>query len=322
MAVSGYWVPSIDYRPFLDELVDLNVNFVEFNPIWYMPGLSSTEIRQLPERADGGNTISDANLRQLIRSAHDRGIRVFLKPMVEMDGWTAWRGSISPSSWDAWFESYSAFIGHYAAIAQEEGVELFSVGAELKSSNAREDKWRQIISEIRELYGGELTYSDSELLFGGSLVRFWDALDYIGLSFYYPATGTYFSPREFDKDPSLDEVVVNIDDQIRRYLEPTVQQYSLPVMITEMGIPSYDGAGVRPWEWKDLPDSPDFQEQVDYYEAVMRAISNRPWVKAFFWWELIFNPQHTWADTNDNMFDPFGKPAEETLRVWYHTADR
>lgn len=53
-----------------------------------------------------------------------------------------WRALIQPTGWPAWFTSYRAFILHYAELAQQEGVEQFSVGVEYTSAERYEAEWR------------------------------------------------------------------------------------------------------------------------------------------------------------------------------------
>lgn len=99
---------------------------------------------------------SDQSLRAAIRRARRQGLHVFLKPQVDiLVG--GWRGEItfsSESNWEAWFHSYRAFISHYARLAQEEGVELFSVGVELDAARHREADWRNVVQSVRELFRG------------------------------------------------------------------------------------------------------------------------------------------------------------------------
>jgi len=48
--------------------------------------------------------------------------------------------------WQEWFDTYRAFINHYATLAQENGVEQFCVGTELVGTSHREAEWRDIVA--------------------------------------------------------------------------------------------------------------------------------------------------------------------------------
>ena len=59
----------------------------------------------------------------MIRLAHDLGLKVMLKPHVDLvrKWWNKWRIGTTwgddPDARDAWFASYEAFVNHYADIA-------------------------------------------------------------------------------------------------------------------------------------------------------------------------------------------------------------
>jgi hypothetical protein len=79
-------------------------------------------------------TPTNDDLIHAIQAAHGLGLRVMLKPHVDLnDDPGHWRGDIgkgfaSEAEWEAWFASYQAVIAHYARLAQVQGVEGFSVG--------------------------------------------------------------------------------------------------------------------------------------------------------------------------------------------------
>jgi len=81
-------------------------------------------------------TPSDDSVRHMIDYAHQLGLKVMLKPHVDLlNDPNHWRGQIglyfNEAAWTQWFSSYRQFILHYAQIAAETGAEQFSVGCEL-----------------------------------------------------------------------------------------------------------------------------------------------------------------------------------------------
>jgi hypothetical protein len=67
-------------------------------------------------------------------------------------------------------------------------VDYFVIGTELGQPFHRVDQWRDVIKNIRSLYGGSVTYSVNWGEFFD--VIWWDDLDAIGLDAYYPLTDT------------------------------------------------------------------------------------------------------------------------------------
>jgi hypothetical protein len=238
----------------------------------------------------------DERLIRAIRAAHGLGMHVLLKPHV-YEGTEGFAGNIcieDAASRAVWMESYRKLILHYARIAQDEGVALFSVGNELGCLTKYEREWRVLIGDVRKVYSGSLTYAAN---WGEEFetLRFWSALDFIGLNNYYPLTE---SPGQ-----GLPEMLVSADKSAQT-IASVQQRWRLPVVFTEVGYPSVKGGTFRPW----APPSrvPDVTEQAAGYEAILRTFAAKPWLHGMFWW--------AW---HDGEFSPTGKPAEETLRTWY-----
>lgn len=118
-------------------------------------------IQQVGLDATNSYYVSDVNeLVHSIRLAKAAGLKVFLKPVVDVrlkDGSYAWRGNIKGS--DAWFASvYIPFMKNMAQVAAREGVDILSVGSELRDSEHRVEQWRNVIRVVRAEFRGSLTY--------------------------------------------------------------------------------------------------------------------------------------------------------------------
>jgi exo-beta-1,3-glucanase (GH17 family) len=228
------------------------------------------------------------------------GIKVMLKPHLDIEDGT-YRGDFYPT--DGWFENYKKFIKHYARMAQEYNVEMYCVGVELRGATTweKEDQWRDLIKEVRSLYKGPLTYSANWDEF--DKVNFWDALDYIGIDAYFPLT---------DKnDAALPELVRAWQDQADKLEEWYKKNgHKQPILFTELGYPSVDGANVQPWV--GLTKTPDRQEQADCIQAAFEALTKRSWFRGFYWWHYFPVERPVVDDLTLR-----GKPAEQVVSQWY-----
>jgi hypothetical protein len=79
---------------------------------------------------------------------------------------------------------------HYETLAAAAGADLLCLGVELNfADGAYPDEWRRLVAETRAIYAGPLTYAanHSPGANGGGYpgVRFWDALDFIGIDAYF-----------------------------------------------------------------------------------------------------------------------------------------
>jgi hypothetical protein len=234
-----------------------------------------------------------------------------LKPHVDVrDG--AWRAQIAPTDASRWFESYTAFMDHYVAIAAEKNVAMLCIGTELASMSGSRyaAEWASLIARVRAIYGGLLTYAANAVEPADEFtsVSFCGRVDLLGADVYTPLT---------DKtSPTRAELVAGW--RRNRYGHDMVaalrnfqQAHGKPMVFTEIGYRSGDGANRAPWDW-EASLVPDPGEQADCYAAMYEVFSGEAWMKGPFWWawDVSLPP------AGDTGYNPRGKPAEDVLRLW------
>jgi hypothetical protein len=264
---------------------------------WYQETISSTEIKPLDDK-----TPSDDGIIKVIKYAHLLGIKVFIKPHVDVPGtYRQYIKSTTEEGWTAWFKSYDAMIGYYLDLAKKYGADGFIIGTELSATQHRETNWRSTIKMGRDKFPGLLTYCANHDAYAS--IKWWDALDFIGISAYFKLTESYA--------PSVEEIIIAwkpwIDD-----LSAFAAKQKKDIVFLEIGYQSYDGANTSP-NWAPT-ETPDLQEQADCYEAAFKALANQPWFKGMYWWMWYWNPAKV-KDTKG--FDVHNKPAEKILKENY-----
>ncbi|MCO5315695.1 MAG: hypothetical protein M9938_06000 [Solirubrobacterales bacterium] len=289
----GYGRPEV--KTDIERIVALDATAITLTPTWYMATGSSDSIRPDPKKSP-----SDTSLNQAINWIREAGLKVILKPHVDvLDG--TFRGDIQPTDRDRWFSSYTEFIRHYTSIAASQQVELFAVGTELKSLSGDPTPWRSVIEEVRSEFPGKLTYAANWDEVGQ--VQFWDQLDLIGVDAYFPLAEGNPEPDEAALAAAWQPVV----DSLRGISE----QWDRPVLLTEVGYPSQKGATEHPWEVR--PDQPaDVELQARATRAVFQAFGDQPWLAGINWWSWRADP----SDQENHGIDytPEDKPAEQVLR--------
>jgi len=273
---------------------------------WYQSRIASTEVR--PVKA----TPPDEDLERMIRLAHGLGLKVMLKPHIDLvrKWWnrprigTAFVGH--PALWDAWFASYRTFIFHYAEIAEAEGVEQLAVGTELVGTSGQVERWRDVVAGVRDRFSGTLTYAS--LIDGEEMaIRWWDAVDLIGIDVYWPLTE--------EDDPTVEELKGAWVPRIEQMAGLSEAWDGKPILFTEIGYRSLDGGNQNLWAPWMLDRPLDLQEQADCYVAAFESVWDEPWFAGMYWWDWSANPDV--SGPQDGGFTPSGKPAEEVLRTWY-----
>jgi hypothetical protein len=234
-----------------------------------------------------------------------------------LDG--VWRGTFhqnSSAEADAWFASYTAFIIHYAQLAHDNNVEMLCIGTEFVqlSGSVNATHWANVITAIRGVYpSGLLTYASNAVGSADEFttVSFWDnpEISLIGLDAYVPLTN--------QNNPTIAQLVAGWslnasgDNAVAAYHNISLA-HSKPVIFTEIGYRSVDGANKAPFDFS-AGSTFDAGEQHDCYEAMYEVWSQQSsFMKGAFWWD--------WGvpapGANDTGYDVRGKPAEVVVRDW------
>lgn len=280
----------------VDEIGALGANHLQVVVQWGQHGVASTEIAPYQWGTD------DAQVRAVVAHARRRGLKVLLFPIVRVkdQGPGRWRGTLQPTDRGAWWASYRRFILHYARLAQTEGVEMLSVGSELGSMEDDEARWRSLVAEVRSVFRGGLVYSANWDHFPH--VRFWDALDHVGLNAYHPITA---------RDDASEAELAAAWRLTRDKLLVWLAFVDRPLLFTEVGYPSIDGGARRPYH-HGATGPVDLEEQRRAFAAFRDTWRGQPGVAGAFVW--IWSGE---GGPTDNRYTPRGKPAAEVLSAWF-----
>jgi hypothetical protein len=306
--VAGRPVTAADFDP----LVADHVNWITETPFgWEGPGDSATVRLVTSGRIYWGET--DSGLVATARLARRRGIHVLLKPHVWVRGSEPDRITrADDAAWERWFASYRRFIVHYAELAEAESIEALCIGTELSGSTVeREADWRRVIAAVRAVYHGRLTYA-ANWYQEFETIRFWDALDFVGIQAYFP-----LAERE---GATVEQLVAGWRPHFEA-IERVHEGTGKPVVFTEVGYRSVPDAAVKPWVWPsrrgDAGETPDPAAQARAYEAFFRVFWKEPWVAGAYVWKWFPGEGTPREEANGTGFSPRGKPAERVMAAWY-----
>ena len=305
----------------LGQMVASNPNSVAFIATWYTDDLRDSTIT-----ARSDHTPTDASLAAIVAKAEAKGLRTFLRPLVDSYS-GGWRGDYEPDDPAAWFRSYRRFIFHYARLARRLDVDVLAVGTEPKSMTAREyaPKWRSIIAGVRARFPGKLTYGGVR----GDQVDWWDALDYYGIN-WYMALASASKPGDNTLPPG--EARLDEDDIVARWssftdeygitynhlewLQQQFERWRKPILFNELGYPSKRESLLTPLSWFTPTDTVDLAVQVRAYRAAFRALADKPWVAGVYLWQWSWNDAAVDPAT-DTDHSPQNKPAERSIAAWF-----
>jgi hypothetical protein len=244
-----------------------------------------------------------------IKYAHQNGLKVMLKPQVFIP--RSWVGEMEfkkEAEWLEWENSYRTYILDFAKVAAEEKVALFCIGTEYKIAAVKREKfWRELINEIRAIYSGKITYSSNWDSY--KQIPFWDALDFIGLSAYFPLSGI--------KTPSI-QLLKKEWKPIVQKLKRFSSKHQRKILFTEYGYLSVDYCADKNWELERKITALEVNEtaQANACQALLESFGNeRFWSGGFLWKWFPNMSGHEGYPHKD--YTPQGKKAEATIRSLY-----
>lgn len=290
-------VEDFDYGPILKDIKDLGTDWVQINVKFYQENYTSSLIK-IPF----DNDPFWINLEATIQKAKALDLKVSLLPIVRLDRTTAteWRGSIQPDSRSIWYTSYTQMIEKVASLASKYEVDILSIGSEFTSMQGDISAWNDIISSVKSIYCGAISYSVNwDAL---EKISFINKLDMLGVSCYYPLTRY--------NDPSL-RALKKAWARLKTKLITHQNNLKLPIYLSELGYTSQDGTNTNPWDYA-ISNKADHEEQKACYEAFTSVVSK----DTKFHGAFIYD----WFDEgglSDLDYTVRGKPAEKVIKNWF-----
>lgn len=249
------------------------------------------------ESTEGVKTICDY--------AIERNLNIMIKPHVWLQSdWIGYYDLDSEEDWLLWEESYTAYIMHFAHIAEEKGAAMFCIGTEYKvPSVERPEFWRDLANEVREIFSGEITYAANWDNYQN--IEFWSELDYIGIDSYFPLVES--------KTPSvseLNEAWVDLKSTLSGYCNSQGKN----ILFTEYGWMSSDYTAWQNWENEGNLNSLELnmEGQKNAYDAFFQSLWDESWFSGGFLWKWY--PNHATAGGLEHkMYTPQNKPAADVI---------
>ena len=219
----------------LDELKSLGADSFAIHPY----------ARIMDDGAVRTRTLDDhRHIRVPLDWAREKGMRAMLIPHIGYWGSKfAWRGDIKferAEEWERFFTEYERWIVEMARLAEAHGAAVFCVGLEYTHAQKFEARWRQIIRAVREVYKGPVTYGANWNEY--EEVKFWDALDYIGVLAYFPLATK--------PNPSAEQVAAGWEKRCAEMSRFSRDRGGKQFLFVEVGYNDSARAALEPWAFQ------------------------------------------------------------------------
>lgn len=366
----------------------IHVNWILISVALHYADSMDSSVSRETDRGRQVPTWRDETLRQVIREFREHGFDIYLTLAFEAhESETSarplyrgllgdpapphtggvppdetWAGRINPENWPwrpdhpdheaftaEFWETYTEQAEHFAALAEAEGVALFSLGTETDAlfrsrpdpgymSNDFGDELRSMVDRVRAVYSGRLTYDMhySTVMYsdhfgrGSGAGHLWEDLDLdiVGISGWFPLTET--APTTVLGVPELQ---ASYEAIFRDHLVPLAgRNPGRALVFTEYGsmdvveAPADPSSGSGHEELKVLVDGnrnglDDGEEvQANIFEAFFNASARYPGiVNGAFFWDNWIATDAMWAEywLGRKSFAFRGKLAESVVRDAY-----
>jgi hypothetical protein len=288
----------------LDDIQERQANWLVFSPTWSYgrggAGNNPPILAQLP-----GNDALWPDLLEITQQAKTRGLQLAIYPQprlaIPVEDWWSGAQRDDPGWWPVWFAEYRTFVLHHAELASQSQAEALILGGDWLSPALpggeladgspsgvpadAEQRWRDLIAEVRSRFGGQLIWSISNKGIE-SPPPFLDTVDQIYLTIRLEPGQSFSSILGMELSGWLDGVVWPAQLLADRPLALAVE----------------------------LPASPDLQMQVNLYHTALSAAGERDWISGFIS-QGYFPP----AALKDASTSVHGKSASDLLQTWFKT---
>jgi hypothetical protein len=315
-----------------EEFLDQSLDLVKYMGAKCVALDYSVQFDDLGHRHSGRNICCplSADIENLIRKAKAAGFQVILKPHVSMtdnaNNRNTWNTDVKVFSPASFFPDWKAYLLELAALATRENVDCICIGTELNHIDwVYREQWLDLIAAVRGVFPGELTYDaifnvDKSVKMMGD-VCFWDALDFMSVSFYVPL--------RCKDDASVEAIRKEISYDSQRavadpvgYVVKLSKKYKKQVMFLEGGYPSIGGGLRNPNREPAVEIKSDNDLQMRGWDAYLGVIAERSgsWLKGVSAWCVSPGEMPAWKMRERWVTKSLvlqGKPAVEVIKKYF-----
>ncbi|MCS6907297.1 MAG: hypothetical protein RML93_05375 [Anaerolineales bacterium] len=323
------------YDYLLDEVQQLNANWLILTPTWTFTRLSPPILELVP-----GNDPLWLDLFPLIRQTAERGLNValFPQPRFRIDQSEWWQTAPRDFSWwQVWFERYRNFALYHADLASKAGANALILGGEWLTPaypegilpdyspslvpKDSEIRWRVLIQELRSRFNGPIIWAISVRQAEQNSPPFLGDVDAIYLLWSEPLANPG-API-----PSIEEMTQSAGSRLdtvsgllrNRYQKAILLGISYPSSPDALfGCIAPPSDNCQAWDQlaqplaANLAPPVDLQAQVTSYNVMLGAINNRTWIHGFV--SRGFYPPAALMDASTSIH---GKPTATLLTYWF-----
>lgn len=290
----------------IDPLIDIESNYITLMPFAYGSSGNSKLNYQNLDWQYWGESLQ--GVQATAQMAQERGIDCMIKPQIWFD-----RGSFTgdfelntEQEWKEFESDYTGYILPFAKLSEELHLPVFCIGTELcKFAEQRPSYWLELISKVKEIYSGKLTYASNWDSY--NKMEFWQDLDYIGIDAYFPLSDA--------QTPTVKECQ-KAWEKHAKVMRSFSRKYNKQILFTEWGFRSADYCAREPWNYNENLAF-NAEAQANCIAATFNEFWMKDWFAGGFIWKWFPNHESSGKGSN-NRFTPQNKPAQKVIKEWFN----
>jgi hypothetical protein len=260
----------------LDELQSLGANSVAIHPYARIMNDGHIRFRSIDDQR---------HITVPLDWARERGMSVMVVPHIAYWGSKfSWRGEINfdrAEEWNNFFADYETWIVEMARLAEAHHAATFCVGLEYTHAQRFTERWLKIIAAVRAIYFGKLTYGANWNEYEN--VKFWDALDYLGVLAYFPLSKS--------ANPSAEELAAAWQKRARELERFSARNGGKQFVFVEIGYNENARAAAEPWSFANGGEhAREIQERC--LDAALALTGKAPFLAGMFLWKWFPESPH------------------------------
>jgi hypothetical protein len=296
---AGQWQSTEGAQSFQQLATCKKVKAVEIVYTKYVDNVTSSNF---VDPDDPNKNVSINDIRAAIDKAKSYNYKVWVKIHIDLKTGEP-RTNLKPDNIQLFFENLTKVGEEVANLSQEKNCDGMVIATELKQITGAEYKsyWVNYINNIRSKFSGKLCYAANWDEYQN--VSFWSNLDNIGIDMYTTISA--------EPDPSYETLLTGWRNELTK-IETWYSSYGngKEFFLTEVGCKPCDSGALTPY---DPPCGCCFNGDLQkrFYEAVIAAAKEKPFIKAIFFWYWKGRAEYNSTEID---FPPQGKPAEQVLK--------
>lgn len=227
--------------------------------------------------------------KEIILALKKRGYQIIIEPFPYVSGGTEIETGWNPNNMATWFESWGDVLAEVATFAETHNIYGMYIASNLEYMEPFIDEWTTLITRLRILYSNNIIYrtnwwyvSDWDISTGERYQAklnnpIFGQVDIISIAAYFEITNSVNPSKEEIKEGIYKTTHHNREQNVFEEVKNFYTKWGKPIMFGELGIPPFDQAASKPWNYGQGEEGYSETIQSNWFNAFYEVFSPEDW---------------------------------------------